>query len=306
MKKLNRAICATVLAAAALTAGASLPSQASPAGVADACELTSGAITSTGAVRVQTHVTTAPPTLTTNRLESNKLFAGKNVRLTSSMQYDGDYEDGSGRYGYAVFGTTMHFVKYWTDLQGNVDGQAITKIGGGWGNYRAFESSDVWLGNFHRTTQYGLRTDGTLSRWSVDSKFRWHSTGAVKGYSSFKSWALISQTKTYDTFLANTTTGRLYTIHIPTTAPLKPVLKQVRASSWQGFESLQAAKCGKTGVVLLGIDKDTKTGHLYAVGHANGPQTIIKSLGKARTTFPDAITFNWSVPTQNDSPPYGE
>ncbi|WP_157630550.1 hypothetical protein [Kribbella catacumbae] len=52
----------------------------------------------------------------------------------------------SGRYGYAVFGTEMYEIKYFTDLQGNVDSRAITKIGGGWGTYRTFESSDLWLG----------------------------------------------------------------------------------------------------------------------------------------------------------------
>lgn len=308
MKKLNLFACAALMGAAALTAGG--PSQvaaAVPAGVsAGACQLTSGAITSSGAVRVQTHVATAPPGITTNRLEPADVFAGRNVRLTSSLNYDGDYENGSGRYGYAVFGTEMYEIKYFTDLQGNVDSRSITKIGGGWGIYRAFESSDLWLGNYHRKTQYGLRSDGVLSRWSVDSKRVWRSTGAVKGYSSFKSWALISQTRTYDTFLANTRGGLLYTIRIPTAAALKPILKVVRSSSWQGFESLQAAKCGKTGAVLLGIDKDSKAGYLYAVGHANGTKTVIRGLGKVRTTFPDAVTFNWAVPTQNDTPPYGE
>jgi hypothetical protein len=38
--------------------------------------------------------------------------------------------------------------------------------------------------------------------------------------------------------------------------------------------------------VLLGIDKDTGTGYLYAVSHANGAATVIKGLGKVPTTFP--------------------
>jgi hypothetical protein len=301
----------TLLGAVALTAVASLPShataavQAGTSAVADACELRSGAITSTGAVRVQNHVATTPPGLTVNRLESNKLFAGKNVRL-ASMNYDGDYEDGSGRFGYMVFGNDMQLVKYYTDLQGNPDGSSITKVGSGWAKYRIFESSDLWLDNYRRTTQYAIHTDGTLTRWSVDSKFGWHKTGTAKGYASFKSLTLISQTKAYDTFLANTTNGRLYTIHIPTTAALKPVLKVVRGSSWQTFETLEATGCGKSGVVLLAIDKNTKAGYLYAVGHASGTKTVIKSLGKAKTTFPDTLQFTWSVPTQFGPPPYGE
>lgn len=291
-----------------LTAVASLPSGAAvavQAGTSEACELRSGAITATGAVRVQNHVATTPPGLTVNRLESNKLFGAKNVRL-ASMSYDGDYEDGSGRFGYMVFGNDMQQVKYYADLQGNPDGSYIGKVGSGWAKYRIFESSDLWLGNYRRTTQYAIHNDGTLARWSVDSKSVWHKTGTAKGYASFKSLALISQTKTYDTFLANTTNGRLYTIHIPTTATLKPVLKLVRGSSWQTFESLQATRCGNTGVVLLAIDKNTKSGYLYAVGHANGSKTVIKNLGKSKATFPDAVLFNWSLPTQFNAPPYGE
>ncbi|MEV6411441.1 hypothetical protein [Kribbella sp. NPDC051718] len=298
----------TLLGAVALTAVASLPSGATTAaqtGTTEACELRSGAITSTGAVRVQNHVATKPPGLDVNRLESNKLFAGKNVRLVS-MNYDGDYEDGSGRFGYMVFGNDMQQVKYSTDLEGNPDGSYIGKVGSGWAKYRIFESSDLWLGSYRRTTQYAIHNDGTLARWSVDSKQVWHKTGTAKGYASFKSLALISQTKTYDTFLANTTNGRLYTIHIPTTAALKPILKIVRGSSWQTFESLQATRCGNTGVVLLAIDKNTKSGYLYAVGHANGTKTVIKNLGKSKATFPDAVLFNWSLPTQFNPPPYGE
>lgn len=317
MKKLSRpklACAAAVLGVVALAAGATTPSQAAPAvpasasAATDACELVSGAITSTGAVRVQGHVAVAPPGVSTDRVESDKLFAGKNVRLTSSMKYDGDYEDGSSRYGYMVFGSDMYMVKYLTDLEGNVEGELATaKVGGGWGNYIAFESSELHLNGAHqRTTQYGLRSDGVLTRWTIDGGGVWRNTGAVKGYAAVKSLALISQTKTYDTFLANTRGGRLYTIHIPTSVPLKPVVKIVRTSTWQGFESLQAARCGKTGVTLLGIDKDTKAGYLYVVGHANGTKTVIKGLGKVRPTFNDPVTFNWAIPTLNDIPPYGE
>jgi hypothetical protein len=105
--------------------------------------------------------------------------------------------------------------------------------------------------------------------------------------------ALISKTRTYDTFLVNTRGGALYTVRIPTTSPMKPVVKVVRTATWQAFETLLAVKCGLSGTLLLGIDKDTKAGYLYAVGHANGLSTVIKGLGKVQGTFPDPVNFRW-------------
>jgi hypothetical protein len=76
---------------------------------------------------------------------------------------------------------------------------------------------------------------------------------------------------------------------------MKPVVKQVRAKTWQGFEALVASKCGNYGTLLLGIDKDTKSGYTYAVSHANGTATVIQNLGKVKGTFPDAVNFRWGV-----------
>ena len=105
--------------------------------------------------------------------------------------------------------------------------------------------------------------------------------------------ALISKTPTYDTFLANTRGGALYTIRIPITSPMKPIVTKVRAGTWQGFETLIADKCGNYGTLLLGIDKDTKKGYLYAVGHANGLSTVIQSRGQVPGTFDDPVDFRW-------------
>jgi hypothetical protein len=76
---------------------------------------------------------------------------------------------------------------------------------------------------------------------------------------------------------------------------MKPVVRQVRTRTWQGFETLIAEKCGQYGTLLLGIDKDTQSGYLYAVGHANGTSTVINGLGKVNATFSDLIDFRWSV-----------
>ena len=80
---------------------------------------------------------------------------------------------------------------------------------------------------------------------------------------------------------------------------MKPVVKLVRRSTWQGFEAMLANWCGRNGTLLLGIDKDTKTGYLYAVGHANGLATVIQSRGKVPLTLNDPVYFrfkDWGSP----------
>jgi hypothetical protein len=75
---------------------------------------------------------------------------------------------------------------------------------------------------------------------------------------------------------------------------MKPIVKQVRTRTWQGFEVLSAMACGRNGTLLLGIDKDTKKGYLYAVGHANGLSTVIQSRGTIPATFGDPVYFRWA------------
>ncbi|MFG1812385.1 hypothetical protein ACGFIF_01350 [Kribbella sp. NPDC049174] len=111
--------------------------------------------------------------------------------------------------------------------------------------------------------------------------------------------------RTYETFLMNTRGGALYTVRIPTTSPMKPIVKVVRSSTWQGFESLTAQKCGQYGVLLLGIGKDTGAGYLYAFGHANGTGAVIKGLGRVPSTFDDPVYFRWGVISVLD-PIFGE
>jgi hypothetical protein len=75
---------------------------------------------------------------------------------------------------------------------------------------------------------------------------------------------------------------------------MKPIVTPVRTRTWQGFETLSAMACGKNGTLLLGIDKDSKTANLYAVGHANGLSTVIQSRGVVPGTFDDPVYFRWA------------
>ncbi|WP_238173771.1 hypothetical protein [Kribbella speibonae] len=190
------------------------------------------------------------------------------------------------------------FRSVYTFIEGRLDTASIRLLPDNLGDYSdivALEEVRYREGTVPRTTTYGLRSDGLLLRWTTSSAGR-DITGVAPGFASVKAMVPISKTRTYDTFLANTRGGALYTIHIPTTSPMKPVVKPVRTRTWQGFEFLLARKCGQQGTLLLGIDKDTQSAHLYAVGHANGTATVIQGLGKVPGTFSDPAYFRWVPP----------
>jgi hypothetical protein len=197
-------------------------------------------------------------------------------------------------HGHVVMGTGLYSSYYIVTEEGEVDrSQALNdRKGGGWGDTTFLETSyprdpDPWALSNH----YRLGGDGTITRWDSKGGFGWVNMQSAGGFASVKTMVLISQTATYDTFLANTRGGALYTIRLPLTSPLKPVVKKVRDSTWHGFDALIAEKCGQYGTLLLGIDKETQSGHLYAVGHANGTATVIQSLGKVPATFADPVNF---------------
>jgi len=156
----------------------------------------------------------------------------------------------------------------------------------------------IGAGDPSRTLLYAQQTNGTMYRWVADNG-GWRSTGGVGGLSTVKSMALISRTATYETFIANTRAGTLVTVTWPTSYLSVPKSAVVRSSTWQGFEQLIATNCGANGTLLLGIDRDTKSGYLYAVGHAAGGSTVIKSLGKVPMTFSDPQYFRWAPKYDN-------
>jgi hypothetical protein len=272
-----------------------------------ACKISLGSVTADGDHGGQDVTATSPPTTTGRKTFAEGVFPAGQARLSSYFVVEPDTQgdDISGR---TILGDAMYNVAYETFWSGEIDPDwpnRLNRVGGGWSAFTAFESSVHETPTASRNTQYGLRRDGVLFRWTVDSKGVWHSAGSYAGFASVKAMALISKTSTYETFLMNTRGGALYTVRIPTGSPMKPVVKVVRSTTWQGFESFTAQKCGQYGVLLLGIDKDTGAGFLYAVGHANGTATVIKSLGRVPGTFDDPIYFRWGVIPILD-PIYGE
>jgi hypothetical protein len=284
-----------VIAAAAVPAPASATDAAAD-GSAATCRMRLGYVTSDGAQGGW-------------GLETPRVFEPGSVRLSTTFS-DAHYNTGTSMEGWVVKGDSLYWRTYSTDLDGWIDPQQpdyTLRIGGGWTNYTALEVAqyrESSAGKPSHTIAYGLRNDGTLFRWSVAGDTAWRRTGSATGFAAVKSMTLISKTRTYDTFLANTRGGALYTIHIPVTSPMKPIVRPVRTRTWQGFEQLVASKCGQYGTILIGIDKDTKTAYQYAVGHANGTATVIQSLGKIQGTFDDPVYHRWAE--AGDDPLNGE
>ena len=301
----NRSKAMGVLGAAVLTAGL-LPgtaigkpgTAATPSATSAQCQLALGSVSATGDTQGQGLVATSPPTNQGVGVMARDLYPDGQPRLSTAMVHE-PTPGGVRVFGYVVIGSALYRSGYDTLGGGDVDPQSVFlhRIGGGWDSFVALHESRYAPvgGSFSRTHEYGLRSDGVLVRWTRDNQGVWRNAASAPGFAAVKSMVLISKTRTYDTFLANTRGGALYTIHIPTTAPMKPVVKTVRGATWQGFESLVAEKCGTQGTLLAGIDKDTKTAYLYAVGHAQGASTVIRSIGKVPGTFDAPLYFRWAT-----------
>jgi hypothetical protein len=306
---LGRAAAAALLVGLATTPANAAPTgAAAPAKATAACELSSGSVSSGGDHQRQGITATTPPTASSKIRVAADRFADGATRLSSSWVIEPEVPATWAHYGEVVLNSTMYSAIY--RIGGSDPKVYFTRIGGGWDKFTYFEKSWYDEGSTRpnpvaRTHYYGLRNDGTLFRWqNVGSA--WRAAGSYPGFSAVKTMTLISQTRTYDTFLANTRGGALYTIRIPVSSPMKPVVKQVRTRTWQGFETLVAERCGQYGVLLLGIDKDTKSGYLYAVGHANGTATVINSLGKVPATIDDPVHFRWTGAAFAGPPLFGE
>jgi len=283
-------------AAALLVAGALVPGTATAA-VSATCSVGVGSVTPGGDHWGQAVISIRPPTVILSQVTARGVYVPGQVKVSSSMAERDDGFDGVNVSGYVIIGVALYSSGYHA-VDGTIDSGGLRRIDGGWGDFVALEEAEYQgptESGISRVYTYGLRSDGVLFRWNTFGGV-WRNKASARGFAAVKSMALISKSKTYDTFLANTRGGALYTIHIPISAPMKPIVKQVRASTWQGFETLLAQKCGQYGTLLLGIDQDTNTGYLYAFGHATATTTVIQSLGKVPAAFGDDLYFRGKEP----------
>jgi hypothetical protein len=282
---------------AGMLAGTTGEALATDTTVAAACTIESGSVTTAGDHTHRVITAGSPPTVQ-EKPQYTDLFPEGLPRLSTLFFNDPVVPGFGGAYaGHVVIGSGLYSSTYFLTTAGEVDRTQSHnfRIGGGWGDATFLETSYPHDTNpFALVNHYSLRANGTLTRWDDKGGFGWTNPQSAGGFAAVKTMALISQTATYDTFLANTRGGALYTIRLPLTSPMKPVVKRVRDSTWQAFDALIAEKCGQYGTLLLGIDKDTQSGYLYAVGHANGPATVIKGLGKVPATFADPVYFRYA------------
>ncbi|MEU4191910.1 hypothetical protein AB0E69_08440 [Kribbella sp. NPDC026611] len=290
------ALALTLGAAAVAPARAAQSAGTTESATSATCALRLGSVTSTGAHTSRMINATAPITIGGVRGTAGVFPAGA-VQHTSTF-FGTPLGSEESRSGLVVTGGTLFSRSYVVDGQVQVDPKYpnnTLRVGGGWAGYRWIEQSikPASAGSPARTLLYGQETNGLLRRWESNGS-GWRSTGGVGGFSQVKSMTLISRGAGYETFLANTRTGMLETITWPTGYLAVPKHALVRGDTWQGFEQLIATSCGANGTLLLGIDRDTKSGYLYAVGHAANAKTVIRSLGKVPMTFSDPQYFRWA------------
>jgi hypothetical protein len=289
----GRAVTAALLVAG-LTPGAAVASETKAAA---SCYVDIGAVTAGGSHQGRVARSTSPPSVETERAYTDIFPAGA-VRLSEATTLDPDITGFNGSIsGYAVLGSVMYSVGYLINLDNQVTQPTHQRVGGGWGGATFIERAQyaIYQKPPQYNTQYALFADGTLTRWNQNDYRSWADKQSATGFGAVKTMALISQTPTYDTFLANTRGGALYTIRLPRTSPLKPIVKKVRDATWQSFDTLVAEKCGQYGTLLVGLDRETQSAYLYAVGHANGTATVIQGLGKVPGTFADPVYFRRQV-----------
>jgi hypothetical protein len=257
-----------------------------------ACGMAIGSITATGDLGGAGVSATTPPTRSpvAGQPPQPHLFPAGSAKLSTTWErtlgVGNDFQEG----GNVVLGSTFVRAGFGFDSVNWTSGTTV--VGGGWGSFSAIASPDFYppFSISRPRYLYGLRNDGVLLRWASRGA-SYSRPASYPGFSSVKAMTVISQTATYDTFLANTRGGALYTIRIPVTSPMTTVVTKVRSTTWQGFEFLLAENCGRQSLVLTGIDKDTGSAYLYAVSHATGATTVILTLGKIPGTFPDPVYY---------------
>jgi hypothetical protein len=219
-----------------------------------------------------------------------KLFAG---RASSSWYY---WEPSASVYYWAGFvlqsGNLLAGAEtYYNDSETPKVSSKV--LGGGYGGFTTLTSANYYVAGTTKPHMflYGLHTNGSLYRYKVNGP-----TGPVvgaghaAGYNGFKAITVISTTPTYDTLLATTKAGALWTIHLPVTGTFKGTLKAVRASGFKQYDQLVAQRCGNA-TMLSAFDNTANTVTVYAMGKAVGSKTVVNTIGTAPATHDALVHF---------------
>ena len=280
---------ALAVAGLSLVTGAAVAGQAS-AGVqgkaqaaAEPCKVLVGAVSTAGEASATQIAATKPPSA--SGPAPFQLFP---VRASATWYYVGTGKPTSYYTGLVLQGANLYVAKSTFVL----DAPAVAssqKLGTGWAGFSTIATSN-YVGPKAHKFLYGLHANGSLYRYNV-------TTGAVKafgsapGYQGFKAITVISETATYDTLLATTKAGALWTIHIPVTAPFKATLKLVRTTGFKAYDQLVAQRCGVSSTLLTGLNTTTNKATVYAVSRATGSSTLINTLGTVEINSEPGVRF---------------
>jgi hypothetical protein len=232
-------------------------------------------------------------------------FASKPVKVVPYENYKVfGFRASSSWYRWLASGTTTYYAGFVLQ-SGNLYAAAETyktetsapvisskKLGTGWTGFSTITSANYYNASTgdQALNLYGLHANGSLYRYSVlGPTGPIAAYGNAPGYKSFKAITTISSTATYDTLLATTKQGALWTIRVPRANPLKATLKQVRATGFAAYDQLVAQRCGASSTLLTGFNNTANTATVYAVSKANGAATIVNTIGTAAASF-DATT----------------
>ncbi|WUJ74699.1 hypothetical protein OG809_15830 [Kribbella soli] len=193
---------------------------------------------------------------------------------------------GTQYYAFGLFLLGSNLYRQTTVLSGRSPAQSTAvRVGTGWAGFTSIATSNYPLKGSRPAYLYGLNSNGNLYRYAPNGT-GYKSAGSFAGFKGFKTMTMISEERAYDTLLMTTKAGALYTIHIPTTAKAKPVVKLIRKSGWAAYESLVVNKCGVNGATIItAVDHDTDTGYQYGFSKFNGTATATMSYGKIPAVF---------------------
>ena len=288
---------ATMLVAALVSpSGAAVGVTDAQAASAGRCGVAIGSVNGSGDHLLGVQFGTSPPTTFPPATAMHDVYPDGATTMAARVNTWGSADPLRLRvFQWVVLGDVLFHAEYQTTESGTPDSgdPRLTRMGGGWGAMRALEVSGYALEPPETTHLYALGKDGALYRWRRAGA-GWTAKQSTPGFRSVKSMALVQHGAAADTFLMNTTGGALYSVRIPTTAPMAPVVQQVRSRSWQGFEGMVAEPCGRHGTLLAGVDKETGTSHLYAMGALSGSATVVQGLGKASGAWGEGVLFTWS------------
>jgi hypothetical protein len=296
---LKAAVGVAVLAGGLLPVGTAV---AAPTTATAACTMTVGSVTAGGDIGYSS-ITAGSP-ITARQGTGVHLFTPGITKLSTAWVHRPNGSGGDLASGEVLLNSTLYNAWYGTKDGKPVSGMSNSEYGHNYTGYLYSERTSTVSKDPEQKT-YRLRGDGVLYRfdhhWEAD--FPYDDVTRYAGFAAVKTMALISETASYDMFLANARGGALYTIKIPANRAQQPVVTKLRTSTWQGFESLVAERCGTQSTLLTGIDRDTGAAYLYAVGHANGAATVIQGLGKVPGTYQDPVYYRR---TEDTVPPlYG-